>query len=53
MRNNIKDRSLWHRYLFEAISGDSKLSLQRMDYSTMGVLNIITFLFQDNFGAEW
>ena len=52
MRNNVKDRSLWHCYLFEAISGDSKLSLQRMDYFTMGVLNIITFLFQDNLSAE-
>ena len=53
MRNNVEDRSLWHHYLFEAISGDLKLSLQRMDYSTMGVSNIITFLFQDNLGAEW
>ena len=53
MRNNVKDRSLWHYYLFEAIFGDSKLNLQKMDYSTMGVSNIITFLFQDNFSAEW
>ena len=45
MRNNVEDKSLWHCYLFEAISGDLKLSLQRMDYFTMGVSNIITFLF--------
>ena len=53
MKNNVdKDKSLWHHYLFEAISGDSKLSLQRMDYSTIGVSNIITFLFQDNLSTE-
>ena len=53
MRNNVEDRSLWHCYLFETIFGDSKLSFQRMDYSTMDVSNIITFLFQDNFSTEW